>query len=178
MGMFTEVMVKSGEYYVQIKWGNDWCEKYKIGDNVPFQITEHPGRVNAFDGVYDGIGPGPEYNYHWVVVKDHIIVDVIPNLLDKENETNSYPLNYEQRQFLIKYYNIVGWERSWWSEEAWEEKEKRDKEWKEEFDKKHKAFLNKHGVEESMASVMACHFVTSMYEPSILRKMFTVEKLE
>ncbi len=76
MGMFTSVYDRNGKE-VQIYTGEDRCDAYHIGDHVRWRIWPHDYGIRVLlDGVYKGWAEGEAHPY--VLIKDHKILDVIP----------------------------------------------------------------------------------------------------
>lgn len=102
MGMYTSVVLEDGKE-LQIKCGFDDCEVYRVGDYVNWRIwPDLPGTGKLLDGIYYA-DTGDV-----VVIKDHRIFFA------------GKPAGaFNAVEFLP-------WERNWWSETAWLEKETED----------------------------------------------------
>jgi len=114
MSLFTAIVHPETGEEIQFNTGYDRLDNYrhKVGDDVPWHIDEKsPGDGHLLDGVYQAYGSlGP--NCYWVIIKDHKVHSVID---DPEHQF------YED--YLIRKHGICPYERSWWTEAQWVEKD-------------------------------------------------------
>jgi len=108
MGMFTSIVDQNGKEY-QIKCGYDDCDWYKIGDRVDWKIwPDRPGEGKLLDGIYDGSG---DTDNGWVIIKDHKVFKICSKI-----SVGGIPVSSDD---LGNAYDIVEYDREWWSEKAW-----------------------------------------------------------
>jgi len=175
MGLYTKIIDKDGEE-IQIKVGEDNLETYNIGDTVPWEIGDEAGTGNFIDGVYFGYGKRLEngvFEEKAVIIKDHKIHDVVP-------------INHSY-EYLLEHYEIKSYDRSWWGEEAWFQKELKDVERDYELAKdllEHKKSLISLTPEqrekkkyELAAKYMSDYLIESMQRESLLRRVFSTKEV-
>lgn len=127
MGMYTSVILDDGTD-VQFKTGWDDCDRFKVGDPVPWRvIPDNPPEGFLLDGVYDAVSGrySPEarkeiYSGWWVVIKDHRIHEVVPRTADE--------VSYAQECHLFHRYALEHPDPKLWTEAAWASKALRDEE--------------------------------------------------
>jgi hypothetical protein len=180
MGMFTRVVEKNGKGKIQIKFGNfcDECQTYKIGDLVPFKITDTPGIVECGDGVYEGLPEWTDKEKYWVIIKNHKIINTILNFEDNEEEYNYLSMNWGQYNFLVKHYSVENYKHEWWSDEEWESHKKWLEERKEKSEKEYQDYLKRTNFEDNLASRLVFPFFNFRINYSdIGRKIIQVEDI-
>jgi len=183
--MFTSVMLDNGEE-VQIKTGWDECERFHVGDEVPWHpIKGLAGEGYLFDGVYDGMsckGLPPKWKDYWVVIADHRIAAVVPAEVDEDGFWSR-----EQRKALEEEHGVKPPDRSLWSEEEWELHDRMREEAKrkaDQFMKEGLALAERQGVPPEERAVVALQhaFLMSWMETrprytELAEKLFHVEPL-
>ena len=173
MGMFTTVVLENGTE-VQFKTGNDACDIYKIGDKVNWSVDKnYVGSTCLTDGVYDGLDYDDELGIdddYWVIIKDHVIADVIK--IEKDEEGNWVGIGYDK---LINKYDIKELPDNVYTKEAWDKYNK----YQEEFEKKNKEFkksISHLSEEEQFKIILASPVKRQLCEPGILSKIMEVEE--
>lgn len=172
MGMFTSIIHPEDGRELQIKTGDDDLEQYKVGDTVNWYFNkERPGEGNLLDGVYHAISNiGEKYVYDWVLIKNHIIKEIIPCSDD---------VSYIK---LIKRYNIKAYDKKWWSQKQWRDKRKRDRQNTIEYNNDMNKYLKeinyeKMSKEEKLGAMIAYPIRRMLNYTSVGRKLFKVEPL-
>ncbi len=122
MGCFTSVIHDGHEY--QFKTGDDSCERFRIGDAVPWRLDCHSGRGHLMDGAYETSGPNDEGWGYFIVIRDHKIFDVVKR---KQFKAEDNDLQYEFEEEAAMRLGIQSPKREWWTERAWELQAKADK---------------------------------------------------
>lgn len=111
LGMYTSIMHPELGIEIQIKTGFDDCEFIELGKEVPWKIwPDKPGQGHLLDGVYYGVSYPEEPNNWWVIIKDHKVV----GLHEQFAPSKAWEM----------FYGIEAPPREWWTEEAWEAREK------------------------------------------------------
>ena len=119
MGMFTSVRHPQDGHELQIKTGWDSCDWYDVGDEVKWSIDKQfPGSGTLLDGVYRS------HDDHLIVIKDHII-KAVENPPIKHGSVDIDAISVKEEQ-LIEKYDIRPLPRELWSEELWDERERRE----------------------------------------------------
>lgn len=109
MGMFS--IVHAHGQVIQFKTGGDNLEEYRIGDTVNWWVDkDYVGRDGLLDGVWEGAGKEWTDQF-FVIIKDHVLVDVVPIDLTAERS--------DQWRALTDQYAIQDPPREWWTEAAW-----------------------------------------------------------
>ena len=98
MGMFTSIIHPDDGRELQIKTGTDQCEWYKVGDTVRYYIDPKLyGMEGLADGVYTSYGDNGSDDL--VVIKDHVVVAVEPQLDDYK----AFPLYLQIERYTDKW---------------------------------------------------------------------------
>jgi len=107
MGMFTTIIHEGQE--LQIKHGWDDCDVYQVGDRIEWSPDpRYPG--DHIDGVYDSCSE--DRSDPWVVIKDCVIVAVVPRRHGAVD--------------LVMQYGITAPDRNLWTPEQWQMKATRE----------------------------------------------------
>lgn len=158
MGMFTTILAPFGKS-CQIKTGWDTCATFRMLDKIPWEPDpSRPG--DHIDGVH--LGYGERDNDTLVVIRGCAVMAILPREWDKDLDI--------QIAMLKKEYGVKPPDRSLWSEEAWAEKEARDRVEKEkelQWQKDH-AHLT---PAERMAARLGEYIKRKMDEPSVTRQI-------
>lgn len=171
MGMFTTIIDAEGREH-QIKTGNDFCETYRIGDEVPFRIQETPGDVDFPDGIYQSsivtrweAGQPQTFPKGTVIIKDHKVLTAHSDFLGPETEDI---------------------DPTWWTEEAWIAKRQVDERRRIESEAQFDAFLAEGGLtreqfeELPAAKQLSMHLAYGirgqMTRPSFARQVLNIEE--
>ena len=116
MGMYTIIEDDLGQRW-QIKCGHDYCDTYKIGEEVPFKLHDEAGEGDFLDGVYEAYGDiGHHHKNTWVIIKDHKVTAVVPQVAEEYSDAWR-----AERDELISTWKVA-FDRSLWPEEAWGKK--------------------------------------------------------
>lgn len=173
MGMYTSVVHPVDGRELQIHTGDDQCDRYKVGYSVAWNIDErNPGHGTLLDGVY------PSYSDNGlddlVVIKDHVIIAVIP-----KSET----VNCRDIERIL---GIVPYQRNWWPEKLWVEQEIETHKFSLKCCKEHLAFLKTcrgksdeeiEAAREHYRNVILTNPIREVINyKSIARKIFKVKK--
>ncbi len=110
MGSFTTVVSSDdsmGFREAQFKTGNDVCETYKIGDQVPWEISiEQPGHGYFLDGWYDA----------HITLTDGTSIDGVVTI----RNSRIHSVIWDPKEVCwARNENYDEPPREWWSEEQW-----------------------------------------------------------
>lgn len=104
--MFTRIDISND--IVQVKFGHDDLNTYKIGDHLPRKINKDIALCGDFlDGVYDGVSELGSHKEYWVTVSGGKIVDICEMIKDEY-----------QKDYLINKFNAYESSETW-SDHAW-----------------------------------------------------------
>lgn len=108
MGMFTTV-TGPNNFSIQIYLGNDLCDTYSIGEEVPHGVNPDVyDDVWGLDGVYYGYGD--DLN-GWVIIKNHRVEDIIPcpknGDFDHQDERERIVTAYEVHELVGEEYEAL-----------------------------------------------------------------------
>jgi hypothetical protein len=116
MGCFTTVIHNNHHY--QFNTGDDSCEVFNIGDDVPWRLDSMPGRGHLLNGAYESHSgkeyPNDRHMYSdcFVIIRDHKIFDIVDR---KDGDEFA-----ESEDEAAKRFGICPIQRHWWTERAWE----------------------------------------------------------
>ncbi len=168
MGMYTSIHDAEGVEH-QIKCGDDYCERFNIGDEVP----AHPDLGSPLEGyllddVYDAYSDVCE-TWTWVIIKDRKIHAVVTRTEDPLAPGTLLDRDIDYA-FLYQKYEIKALPHDTWADEDWAnvakaaaEEEQRKWQWVAEC-----VGLTQ---EEISAKTCAGYMVRKMQEESLFRKI-------
>jgi len=181
MGMYTVVIHPETKEEIQIKCGGDWCDKYEVGDEVPFKIHPDCSMMADFaDGIYVGLGERNDFksfNSYYVVICEGKIAEVSEKYHSMDSRAG-----YEREELYNKYKDrFIELEKSWWSDEAW----KKDEELKKELEIKRKEYLDRHhpnyekysDEEKFTANVVHAMSASRLNYQEIGKKLMSIQEL-
>lgn len=172
MGVFTRITDAAGNT-VQIKFSNDVCKTYSVGQEVDFYVNPHRvGSEQMLDGIYDGDVENGPHEYGFVVIKDHVIQELVLAPNDPDERGDVEEALYEKWGPFTEY-------RSLFTPEAWEEHLRREKEARERSEREYQAWLAARGKTPETATLvdaMVFPIATSWNYQSIGKRMLIVDE--
>ena len=173
MGMFTTAKRKDG-LWLQFYGGNDFCNDYRIGDEVPQWVDENQvGSEQFMDGAYYGYG---NKQHGWVTIKDGRVYSI-----DTEEELGfdghcekTWP--EREKELCEKYEIAIPAYESLFTEEAWQnylnEKARRGEEFEE-----YCQFIGANTEELRLVAAITWPISCTMNYQNIGRKLLCVDDL-
>jgi hypothetical protein len=156
MGMFTSVIDPIDGTEHQIKCGYDDCDTYHVGDSVDWYINKScPRSGKLLDDVYDS------YDGMWVVIKDHVVVAVLPE-------------SYGDYNSIKEKFQVQDLPDSEWPEESWIKSRELEEKRKKEYDEYLQSISHLSG-KEHFAAILAYPMIRELSHESIGRKIFSIE---
>jgi len=153
--MFTSIIDPVDGKELQIKCGYDDCETYHVGDYVNWYINKsYPRSGKLLDDVYDS------YEGSWVVIKDHIVVAVLP---ESSGDYNS----------IKEKFQVQDLPDSEWPEKSWIKYRELEEKYKKEYDEYLQSISHLSG-HEKFAAILAYPLRRELSYESISRRIFSI----